>query len=161
MSSMTSVRRTVFPLLVLALLALILPIRSTLLGTRSTTVECLTLTAHPPHGADPALIAVYERCVALEPDDVALLGDLAALYEETQDAGHAEALYRRALALDGGAADLRLRLGRLMLNRGDAVGARREAEAALGVRPASQAALDLRRVAIAGGAAAHSIGAAR
>lgn len=43
-----SAGRILLPVLVLALFAMALPIRSTIAGRRSTTVKCLPLAAQPP-----------------------------------------------------------------------------------------------------------------
>lgn len=100
---MESARRILLPVLVLTLFAIALPIRSAIVGTRSTTVECLTLAAHPPRGAAPDSRASYERCLVLEPDDVELMADLGGQLEASGDPVRAEALYRRALTIEDGA----------------------------------------------------------
>jgi Flp pilus assembly protein TadD len=82
-------------------------------------------------------------CSALNPADVELLSDIAAWYEKNGHQADAEAAYRRALAIDRDAADLRTRLARLLLSRGDANGARREAEAALKVQPNRRVLVDI------------------
>lgn len=92
----------------------------------------------------PDAIGVLERCSALYPNDVELLADLGAAYESTERAVQAERIYRDALAIDPAYADLRLRLGRLMLRRGAVDEARREAEMGLLVQPNRQALRDLR-----------------
>src|SRR3954471_9438028 len=144
MPALAPIRQMVLALGALALLALLLPIRASVLGTRSTTGECLTLTDQAPQRADAARIAVTERCAALEPNDVTLASDLARLYELAGDTARSETAYRHALTLDGGAAELRLRLGRLLLNRGAAADAAEQATLALAIRPNSPAALALR-----------------
>jgi len=105
--------------------------------------DCLTLADddHVPPQANGA--AALERCSALYPDDVELLADLGAEYERTRASVAAEAVYRRALAIDPDYAELRLRLGRLLLGRGQADEARRQAERALTIQPNRRALLDL------------------
>ncbi len=87
---------------------------------------------------------MLERCRALYPNDVELMADLGTVYEFTDRATQAEAIYRDALAIDPSYADLRLRLGRLLLRRGATDEARREAESGLLVQPNRQALRDLR-----------------
>ena len=77
--------------------------------------------------------------------------DLGSLYEADRRPDRAEALYRLALTIDPKDADLHLRLGRLMLGRGDAAGAARAAHAALAMQPGSSRGRDL--LARAGGGA--------
>lgn len=140
---MESARPILLPLGVLALCVMTLPIRAVFVGDRSTTVECLTLTAHRPRGTAPGLRASYERCLTLEPDDVELMADLGGQFEASGDPVRAEDLYRRALTIDPGYAGVRLRLGEMLLRRGDIEGARHEATTALKSRPNSRAVLDL------------------
>jgi tetratricopeptide (TPR) repeat protein len=140
---MESVRRILLPVGVLALYALTLPIRPMTVGGGSTTSECLTLTAHPPRGSALELRASYERCLTLAPDEVELMADLGGQFEAAGDRVRAEELYRRALTIDPGFAGVRLRLGEILLRRGDLEGARREATTALKSRPNSRAVLDL------------------
>jgi Flp pilus assembly protein TadD len=93
--------------------------------------------------------SALERCLELHPDDVEIMTDLGGAYEQAAEWDRAEAVYRRALAIDGEDGDVRVRLGRVLLERGDADGARREAMAALTVQPGGAAARDLiRRAAI-------------
>ena len=108
--------------------------------------ECLTLADGPRKSAPP--VSLLEKCSALVPDDVELLADLGAAYEAT-DSRKAEAAYRRALDVDANFADLRLRLGSLLLRRGAAAEALTEAEAALRIQPNRQVLLDLRDAAFA------------
>jgi tetratricopeptide (TPR) repeat protein len=99
--------------------------------------QCLTVPA--TSDAIPAL----ERCSALYPHDVELKADLGAAYESADETARAEATYQLALAIDPAYADLRLRLGRLMLRRGATDDARRQAEAGLRVQPNRQTLRDL------------------
>ena len=89
--------------------------------------------------------SALERCLALRPDDVEIMTDLGSAYEQVAQWDRAEAVYRRALTVDADDGDVRVRLGGVLLQRGDAAGARREATAALAVQPGGAAALDLIR----------------
>lgn len=84
-----------------------------------------------------------ERCVAEDPANVELLTRLGAAYETGGRGDLAEAAYRRALALDPRDGDVHVRLGELLLKRGDRAGAHAEADAALRWHPASAPAVDL------------------
>jgi tetratricopeptide (TPR) repeat protein len=101
--------------------------------------DCLVL-AERSGGKEPSL-SLIERCSALYPKDAELRADFGRAYERT-DPARAERAYTEALAIDPGYADLRLQLARLLLRRGDAGGAVREAEAALRVQPNRQVILD-------------------
>jgi Flp pilus assembly protein TadD len=90
-------------------------------------------------------IATLEQCLELEPDDVELMLELGRVREEAQQWERAEALYRRALDVDPDDGDAHLRLGEVLLRRGDAAGAAREGTAALKTQPGSRAAQDLIR----------------
>ena len=90
--------------------------------------------------ADPATL---ERCLEIHPEDVELMMDLGAAREKAQQLDQAEALYRRALEVDPDDGDAHLRLGEMLLRRGDKAGAEREGVAALKVLPGSPAALGL------------------
>ena len=98
-------------------------------------VQCLTLLDAPPDPGRDDLIPVLEQCSALNPTDVELMADLGSSYEAHHRLSDAEALYRRLLLVDPGYADTRMKLAKILLARGDAPGARREAEAALRVQP--------------------------
>jgi tetratricopeptide (TPR) repeat protein len=98
-----------------------------------------------------ATIQAAEQCLATQPDNIELMTDLGALLERGGRIDEAEALYRRALSIDPRDGDVRLKLGTLLLGRGDAAGARREAAAALEIRPGSAAALRLSEQAAAPG----------
>ena len=65
-----------------------------------------------------ASVDVMERCLALRPDDVELMIDLATAYEVSNRLDSAEALYRRALAVDPVDGDLRRRLDAVATKRG-------------------------------------------
>lgn len=91
-------------------------------------------------GAD---IARLERCLELQADDVGVLTALGAAYDASGFADRAEALYRRAIAVDPHDADLHVRLGELLLKRGDARAARAEGQLALTWQPGRAAAIRL------------------
>jgi len=95
-------------------------------------------------------LTMLERCVTLDPGNVELLVDLGAAYEGSSRWDLAEATYRRALAVDPRDSTLHLRLGTILLRRGDRAGAQKEAQLALQWHPNSAAALDLDARAAAG-----------
>jgi tetratricopeptide (TPR) repeat protein len=136
--------RVLSSLAVLALLWFALPVKLAN-SSGGTSAECLTLPDAPPDPKRADIIPVLERCSALHPIDVELMADLGSVYESAGRLPDAETIYRRALSIDAGYADVRLRLGRLLLNRGDGPAARREAETALRTQPNRKAALDLIR----------------
>ena len=80
---------------------------------------------------------VAERCLSLDPENAELMTDLGDKYRQSGDDGAAEANYRRALGIDAHDGDVHLRLGELLLARGDTAAARIEAAAALAVQPGS------------------------
>jgi len=129
------------PVLVLCLFAVCLPVAVPLPPSGLSQGECLTLADSPPAG--PADVALMERCSAWHPEDAVLMGDLASTYEASGQPARAEAAYTRALTLDPDFADLRLRLGTLLLRRGAAAVAEAEATAAHRIQPNRQALLDL------------------
>ena len=135
------------PAVLLCVFAFALPLRlSSGPASGISKAECLTLADGPRQPAPP--LTLIEECSALLPDDVELLADLGAAYERI-DSRKAEAAYRRALAVDATFADLRLRLGSLLLRRGAAAEAVAEAEAALRIQPNRHVLLDLRDKAMA------------
>jgi tetratricopeptide (TPR) repeat protein len=87
--------------------------------------------------------AALEQCLAVDPDNVGLITALGDAHGHRGDAAGAEALYRRALRLDARDGDVHLRLGELLLARGDAASARQQGSAALAVQPGSLAAARL------------------
>jgi len=87
------------------------------------------------------------RCLALHQDDVGLLIDLGRQMERRGDRVQAEELYRRALRFDPHDPDVHVRLGTLLLARGDRKGARTEALEALKALPRNSAAGELARLA--------------
>lgn len=112
------------------------------LGTfRQTADEAMrdeqSLMCDEPHSSD---LDTLERCLTLDPRDVELLTDIGGQYATLGATDRAETMYRRALAIDPHDGDVHLRLGELLLARGDAAAARKEAEAALASQPGSLAA---------------------
>jgi tetratricopeptide (TPR) repeat protein len=97
--------------------------------------------ARVPAADVPAL----ERCVTIRPDDLELMAELGRAYEQAAQWDRAEALYRRAVAVDPHDGDMRVRLGIALLQRGDVSGARSEGVAALHVQPGRPGPLDLIR----------------
>lgn len=130
------------PVVVLCLFAALLPAPMPLPSSGLSQEDCFTLADTPP-AAQSHDLGLLERCSALYPNDVELLGDLATAYEAASAPSQAEATYQRALAIDPACAELRLRLGRLLLRRGAAAEARREAALALRVQPNRQALVEL------------------
>ncbi len=116
--------------------------------------DCLTI-SDLPSTRGPAHRAALERCRTLYPDDAELLADLGDEYDAANDPSRAEAAYRHALAVDPAFADVRLKLGRLLLGSGRREDALREAEAALRVQPNRGALIDLRRQASMPGPTEH------
>lgn len=130
------------PVFILGLFLLALPVSIPTGASRVSDVECLTLSDSPPV-ARLDLTGILERCAALYPRDVELLADLGAQYERIGQTTQAEAIYEKALLIDPEYAELRLRLGRLLLQRGARAEARDQAARALRVQPNRQALLDL------------------
>jgi tetratricopeptide (TPR) repeat protein len=90
---------------------------------------------------------------ARDPADAAVLTDLGDSYVSRGLSDLAEDAYRRALAVDPRDGDVHVRLGEVLLQRGDRHGAHVEAESALRWHPGSSRALNLAgRSATAGGA---------
>lgn len=112
------------------LFAVALPIRMDDPAARSSTDECLMLSSRAPSHEAAAPIASYLRCLELDPRDLVLMRDAGALYEESGDLARAEAIYRRALAIDPSFAELHTRLGWILVRRGDKAGALVEANRA-------------------------------
>jgi len=80
-------------------------------------------------------LATLERCLALDAQNVELMRDIGDEYLAAGTTDRAEAMYRRALAIDPHDGAVHLRLGELLLARGNAEAARTEAEAALASLP--------------------------
>jgi Flp pilus assembly protein TadD len=87
-----------------------------------------------------ATLAALEQCLALDSRQVEVLGAIGDIHRSSGAGDRAEAMYRRALAIDPQDGEVRLRLAGLLLARGDLEGARLEAEAALGSEPGNPAA---------------------
>jgi tetratricopeptide (TPR) repeat protein len=109
-------------------------------------VPDLVRPAAPPDDCDRIAssdLAALERCLVLRPDDIELMLDAGSRYERAGALDRAEELYRRALRVDPKDGEVHLRLGAVLLARGDRQGAGAEARAALKVQPGSAAAEDL------------------
>jgi len=85
-------------------------------------------------------LPTLEACLSLDPQNVELMTEIGDRYAATGAGDRAETMYRRALAVDPHDGDVHLRLGDLLLTRGDADGARAAAQAALRSQPGSVAA---------------------
>jgi Flp pilus assembly protein TadD len=107
--------------------------------TASTPANCEDVLAR----ADFSATDRFERCLALDDMNPAPLVDLGRAAQSAGRPADAERLYRRALDLDPSDSDVHVRLGELLLERGDAPAARAEAEAALRWRPNGAAAMRL------------------
>ena len=108
------------------------------IGISDHTVRC---DLDPPRDA-PGL----EACVSQSPRDVELLLELGTAYEAEGRFGEAQAVYRRAVAVDPRDAGARVRLGVALHQAGDLAGARREGAAAVRFRPHDPAARELASV---------------
>ena len=115
-----------------ALLALFLATFRT--TEREAVADAASPTCDPLRTSD---VSTLERCLALDPQNVELMTDLGDQYSKSGAADRAEAMYRRALTIDPHDGDVHLRLGKLLLARGDAAAARAEGEAALASQPGS------------------------
>lgn len=137
MASRSSHRlRIVVAVTVLVVLAAGLPVTLGSSATQLSTEDCVSRSV----GVSTERL---EHCVAVFPSDPELLADLAGRYEQSHQTARSEQLYRRALALDPDYADLRLRLGRLLLQQGKTEEARQQATAALQIQPNRTALIDL------------------
>jgi tetratricopeptide (TPR) repeat protein len=95
--------------------------------------------------ASPSEPGPLERCLELHNDDVELMTDLGAAYERVRQYDRAETVYRRALEIEPDNGDVHVRLGALLLQRGDVDAADREGAAALKMQPGRAAAMALVR----------------
>lgn len=138
--------KTLSPVLVLIAFVALVPVQYPLPHAASANEYCLALADRRvrPTQVAPALL---ERCSALYPRNIELLAALGAAYETANAPSEAEITYQRALALDPDYADLRLKLGRLLLGRGAATEAARQAALALQVQPNRRALIDLQTAA--------------
>lgn len=132
---------------VVMLFGLALPQRISDARSRASTVECLTMPDGPVEGS-ASEVARYEGCLDMDPSNESLVTALGGIYEQSGDVVRAETVYRRALAVDPGYAQARVRLGWLLLRRGDARGARAAADEALRTLLNDRSALALRQQAI-------------
>ena len=80
-------------------------------------------------------VARLEQCLSDDPHNVELMTDLGGAYEVSGAVGRAEDIYRRALAIEPHDGDLHVRLGELLLTRGDRSAARAEGDVALRWQP--------------------------
>jgi predicted Zn-dependent protease len=87
--------------------------------------------------------ATLERCLTFTPRQAAAMTELGDRYAREQDITRAEAMYRRVIAVDPRDGEVRLRLARLLLARGDISGCLAEAEAALVTLPGNREVEDL------------------
>jgi Flp pilus assembly protein TadD len=83
------------------------------------------------------------RDAVLDSTDIQRLIEIADGYQAQGRADLAEAAYRSALTVDPRDGDVHVRLGELLLKRGDRTGAHAEAESALRWHPASASAVNL------------------
>lgn len=115
---------------VLVTLWLVLPLRLPVTAQESALAECLTMADVPVQD-----LTALERCHAVVPTDVELSADLATAYEAAGRQADAERVYHQILELDPLYAEVRLRLARLLRDRGDVTAAREQIQQALGVQP--------------------------
>jgi Tfp pilus assembly protein PilF len=92
---------------------------------------------------EAASVSRLEKCATADPYDVELMRSLGSAYEARNEWAVAEDWYRHALVIDPDDGDVHVQLGRLLLRRHDAAGARTEAVAALRVQPGGTAATAL------------------
>lgn len=128
---------------VLCTCAVALPVTLPHNGSPIADEACLGLSNLPLVDATPT--DALERCSSLYPTDVDLLAMVGSRYERARQNDRAEAVYRQVLDLEPDYADVRLRLGVLLLNRGAATDAAREARIALATQPHRRALVDLLR----------------
>lgn len=143
--------RVLVPFAVLCAVAVLLPMQMPRPVATASDELCATFGEGP---AAPWDLRRLEECSALDRTNVDLLADLASAYDTADAQERAVTTYRQALAIDPANADLRLRLGRLLLRRGDAEQAHREAVAVLELQPNRAAAVDLRDTAARAGSEA-------
>lgn len=120
------------------LTAFVVTARGGLRGANRTDASTFECELTPPREADG-----LERCLALNPGDIELMLDLGSVYEAQGRADRAEAIYRLAVSVDPKDADLHVRLGVVLLHRGDQAEAAREGHTALQLQPRSSRALAL------------------
>jgi predicted Zn-dependent protease len=123
---MTRIRRWIDMLWPAALLLVFLGTFRRTIGTASgdqAPIRCVET-----EGLD---LAMLERCLAFDSRDVELLAAIGDVEAASGASVRAEEMYRRALAIDPHDGTVHLRLGELLLARGDVEGARIEGQAAL------------------------------
>jgi tetratricopeptide (TPR) repeat protein len=121
-------------------LALLVIFLSTFRGSTTPTGRNDSVDCESPDTLDTATL---ERCLMLHPRHATAMAELGDRYARARDSERAETMYRRAIAVDPRDGEVRLRLGELLLRRGDVSGSLAEAEAALATLPGSRAAEDL------------------
>jgi tetratricopeptide (TPR) repeat protein len=121
---------------------LILPARLSKASSVPSIADCLSISNTAPMGR-PGIVPALERCRSIIPNDTEVMADLAGEYESAGRVELAEKTYQEALAIDPAYAEVRLRLGRLMLRRGAADEAKKQATAALTVQPNREAFVEL------------------
>ena len=94
------------PLILLVTLAVLIRVLPPLTRPAAPPDDCAARASGPD-------ISSMERCLALRASDVELMLDLAGAYEGAGQSDRAEALYRRALAIDPDDGELQRRLARL------------------------------------------------
>ena len=138
-------RDAVPSLAVVALFALVLPVRIPEPAAAVSKEACLTL-AERDAGQPLPDASTLAGCLAFHPDDVELLTDLGEAFG-VSDPPRAEAALRRAIALDDANGDLRLHLGRILLRRGANAEAGEQAALGLRVQPNRPELIALQRAA--------------
>jgi tetratricopeptide (TPR) repeat protein len=146
--------RLLIPVVVVVVFSAVLPVHLSSRAGFPSNEDCLTLADSAPLPSSRS-VGLLERCSAIYPADVELLGDLAAAYEIAGADAKARIAYERALAIDPDYADLRVRFARFLLRHGDPAAAASHAEAALKVQPNRLAIVDLLRAAHAAVPTAH------
>ena len=129
---MSAVRRTLFvawPIVLLGVFVTTFRRVPTATTTAAATIDCDR--AAQASTSEERDLPLLERCVTLDPANVELMSDLGATYEACKRWADAEKTYRRALAVDPRDSGLHVRLGALLLRRGDRDAANAEAQAAL------------------------------
>jgi Tetratricopeptide repeat len=104
-SRATVARRVMWPYGALGLFLLVVRIAPSYTRPASPADDCERVSQ-----ADSGVI---ERCLAVRPEDIELMIDLADRYQRSGDRDRAEALYRRALTVDPEDGEVRRRLDAL------------------------------------------------
>jgi len=119
--------RVLWPLAILAIVAATFPRSARDVAAGGGAAWCDQYVASSSADA----VAALERCLSVDPNDVEAMLELGIAWEAASQPERAEALYRRSLDVEPHDARVHVRLGRLLLARGDSVAARREGDAAL------------------------------